>query len=115
MTSFQGIYSSTLDEFLAVGSYYPNNAKAELYNFGTGSWKTVSDYPFSSKSVYSYDMLYIPDTSSYLVIGGSDGNGLSQIAKFFNGNWIDAGQLNLPRTVSFLLFVYFFFLIIYIT
>ena len=34
----------TLDEFLAVGSRYPDNIKAEIYNIGTGAWKTVNDY-----------------------------------------------------------------------
>merc|ERR1711935_1059920 len=53
--------ASSQDEFLVVGSDYPENKKAELYNFDTDSWNTVADYPFGSGSDLSeYDMLYIP-------------------------------------------------------
>ena len=31
-----------------VGSYSPNNVKAELYDFGTGVWEVTEDYPFAS-------------------------------------------------------------------
>ena len=87
--------------------------KAELYNFGTGAWDTVDDYPFGygsyavAKAVYDYEMLFISEIRSFLVIGGYSGGMLSQIASFQNGVLSDAGQLNSPRQVSFcsLLFV----------
>ena len=88
---------------MAVGSFNPHSVKAETYNFGTGAWKTVSDYPFGSR-VYSYAMVYIPAKSSYFVIGGSDGIGLTQIARLTNGVWSYAGQLNSGRAVSFVCF-----------
>ena len=110
MTLFVILSTLTLDEFLAVGSWYPNNKKAELYNFGTGAWKMIDDYPFGSESerLSDYEMLYIPETRSYLVIGGDDGYYLSQIAKLKNGAWSDAGRLNSARYVSFCWFFYFF-------
>ena len=89
---------------MAVGSVSPNNRKAELYYSGTGDWKTVDDYPFGSEesdSVYDFDMVYISETQSYLVIAGYSASYLSQIAKFKNGVWSDAGQLNSGRRVSF--------------
>ena len=87
---------------MAVGSYSPDNKKAELYNFGIGKWKTVDDYPFGTNRYMLFDMLYLPITSTYLVIGGSDSSGyLSQIAAFKNGVWSDVGKLNSPREVSF--------------
>ena len=94
------------DGFLAFGSVSPNNRKAELFNFGNGGWKQVDDYPFGSgesDSVYDYDMVYISETQSYLVIGGYSASYLSQIAKFKDGVWSDAGQLNSGRRVSFLI------------
>ena len=98
----------TLDEFLAVGSAYPANNKAELYNFGSGTWKTVDDYPFCrGMGCSDYDMLYIPETSSYLVIGGDSSRPISQIARFKDGAWSDAGKLNSARVVSFCSFLLF--------
>ena len=79
----------------------------ELYNFGTGEWKRVGNYPFADGSfVNDYDILYIPEMSSYLLIGGAIGSGQmsSQIAKFKEGVWSDAGQLNTSRAVSFVEF-----------
>ena len=50
----------------------------------------------------NYEMLYIPEISSYLVIGGYSGDvNLAKIAQFKNGAWSDAGNLNSPRHVSF--------------
>ena len=98
---------TTSDGFLAVGSDYPNNIKAELYGFGTGRWTAVSDYPYGcvsshTPSVYRYDMVFIPEQKSYFVIGGhSHQSALSQIARFTDGTWYDAGQLNSVRRVSF--------------
>ena len=99
----------TLDEFLAVGSL--TNKKAELYNYGSDSWETVDDYPFTDlSSVSQYVMLYIPQIRSYLVIGGSTTNLKSsrnnyeiksEILKFQDGAWFDVGQLNSARNVSF--------------
>ena len=52
-------------------------------------------------------MVYIPQTSVYYVIGGwADGN-LNTIAKFKNGAWSEAGQLNTARDVSFCPFLCF--------
>ena len=98
----------SLDEFLAVGSADPQNGynkKTELYNFIASTWKTVEDYPFGSGSgLGDHDMLYIPETSSFLVIGGAYGNNqvaTTQIAKLKDDAWYDAGQLNSVHTVSF--------------
>ena len=94
---------SVLDSFLAVGSRWSN--KAELYDFGIDDWIPVQDYPFHSGSgwFYAYDMVYIPATSAYYVIGGSDYlQYLATIGMFKNGAWSKAGQLNTARPVSFL-------------
>ena len=81
---------------MAVGSFKPYNKKAELYNFGTGAWKTVDDYPnpgLPGAGVYDHEMLYIAEIRSFLVIGGWNGpdgsDYLSQIAQFKNGIWYD--------------------------
>ena len=102
--------TSTLDEFLVVGSHGPYNKKTELYNYGSGAWKSVDDYPFPGlpgAGVYDSELLYIPETLSFLVIGGWNGpdgaNYLSQIAQFKNDKWYDVGRLNVGRAVSFLL------------
>ena len=100
------IFFFILDGFLAVGSSRPDNVKAELYDFGTGGWTTVQDYPYGTYVAY-YDMVYVPATSAYYVIGGYDGGSLSQIAKFKNGAWTEVGQLNTAREVSFSLFFCF--------
>ena len=58
--------------------------------FDTGKWNTNDDYPFTNvcaTMVVDFAMLYIPETLSYLLIGGSDDSGtsfvyISQIAKF---------------------------------
>ena len=93
-------YELTLDGLFAVGSYSPANVKAELFNFGTGAWTTVDDYPFtSSQGVTDFDMIYISETFSYFVIGGKSPS-LSQIAQFKDGAWFDAGHLNSARAVS---------------
>ena len=89
---------------MALGSYDPDNLKAEIYAFGTNAWSTVSDYPFAIGTyVYDYSMIFIPETASYLVIGGKSLNNiiLSQLAIFANGTWFDAGQLNSGRRVRF--------------
>ena len=93
-----------LDGFLAVGSWNPNSAKAEHYNFVTSEWTTVQDYPFCSRSVAMYVMAYVPDTSAYYVIGGLDSNDLfhdlATIGMLKNDVWSDAGQLKVARHVS---------------
>ena len=69
----------------------------------------ISDYPYSSGSmIIDYEMIYIPELLSYLVIGGRWLSGdksihTSQIAMLTNGIWIDAGRLNIGRVVSFFL------------
>ena len=86
---------------MAVGSYSPYNVKAEVYDFGMDAWTTVQDYPYGDGYVNSYDMVYIPATSAYYVIGGYDGTRLKTIGMFKNGAWSEAGQLNTARQVSF--------------
>ena len=88
---------------LAVGSSPTFNKKAELYNFGNSAWKTANDYPFNSGAyLYAHDSLYIPELRSFFVIGGhEEGSDLSQIAKFKDEEWFDAGQLNSVRRVRF--------------
>ena len=91
------------DGFLAVGSFDPSYKTAELYEFATGEWTELDDYPFgSSKSFSDYDMVYIPEILSYFVIGGYDGfYPMSQIARLTKGEWFDAGNLKTKRGVSF--------------
>ena len=92
---------------MAVGSRSPNNVKAEVYEFGTGDWTIVQDYPYGAEYVAYYDMVYIPATSAYYVIGGYNGEFLSTIGMFKNGAWTEVGQLNTARSVSFSLFFVF--------
>ena len=83
---------------MAVGKFDHN--KAELYEFPIDMWTTVSDYPFSD-SLNNFAMVYIPEISSYVVIGGStDGFIFAQIAFLTNGAWSDGGNLNKQRYVS---------------
>ena len=93
----------SVDGFLAVGSYSSSepNVKAELFNFETGSWTEVADYPFSNGLISHYDMLFIPDLSAYFVIGGKNDWGSSAtIAMFKEDVWSDVGHLNEVRYVS---------------
>ena len=102
---------ANLDDFLAVGSYNPSNVKAELYDYGTGDWTSVQDYPFGSgPSVYAFDMLFIGELSAYFVIGGYDTNfSVATIAKFKNGAWSHAGRLNSARQVLYFSLLFFFY------
>ena len=85
-----------------VGSYDPYNIKAEMFNYGKGSWTTALDYPLASGSGFGYyDIIYLPERTAYYVIGGTDGTFLATIAMFKNGAWSEAGHLNTARTVSF--------------
>ena len=91
---------------MAVGSRSPDNVKAELYDFDTGSWAVTEGYPFVDGSgIAKYDMVYIAAKSAYYVIGGYSSGYLSTIAMFKNGAWSQAGQLNRGRRVSFSLCV----------
>ena len=97
-----------LDGFLAIGSLKPANVKAEIYDFAEGNWTETEDYPFATgPNFFKYDMIYVPATLAYYVIGGATSSGtdemeeLKQIAMFKNGVWTDAGQLNTGRRVSF--------------
>ena len=91
-----------------VGSVLPDNVKAEVYDFGMDAWTTVQDYPYAVDWIAYYDMVYVPATSAYYVIGGYDGgSAISTIAMFKNGAWSEAGQLNTAREVSFSLFFVF--------
>ena len=92
---------------MAVGSWSPDHAKAELYDFGTGDWTIVQDYPYAAGGAAYYDMVYVPATSAYYVVGGkSDGGDLSEIGMFKNGVWSLAGHLNTARSVSFCTFLF---------
>ena len=91
-----------------MGSNDPSHKKAEMYNFATETWRRVEDYPFSSgQSFYDFDMIYIDEISSFLVIGGTDGIDSYQIAMFKNGAWFYAGKLNSARHVCFVFCTYF--------
>ena len=92
---------NALDGFLAVGSL--THVKAELYDFVTGSWTSVSDYHQDGNGlIYGYDMLYIEP--AFYVIGGVYTNSRAKrgrkISKFLNGTWSDVGQLKTGRKVS---------------
>ena len=95
---------------MAVGSRGPNNVKAEVFDFGTGVWTRVPDYPFSPSAVAYYDTVYVTATLAYYVIDGisvsGDHDRLSTIAMFKNDVWSKAGQLNTARSVSFCLFFF---------
>ena len=84
--------------------------KSELKVGFLAEWKIFGDYPFTTGPfVAFYDMLFIPETRSYLVIGGYyNSNRLSQIARFQDGIWSDAGKLKSARYVSFRSFFLFF-------
>ena len=88
-----------------VGSVLPDNVKAEVYDFGMDAWTTVQDYP-SDAEFCCFDMVYVPATSAYYVIGGYDGGDLPTIGMFKNGAWSEAGQLNTARRVSFCSFLF---------
>ena len=92
-----------LDQFVAVGSFEPYNKKTELFDYGTNGWSTSEDYPFGNGEYFNgYDMLYIEELSAYFVISGFSGyDYLTTIAKFANGVWSSAGELNSARYVSF--------------
>ena len=45
-------------------------------------------------------MLFINELSSFIVIGGEDYDEYVTIAKFQNGFWSVAGEMNQPRSVS---------------
>ena len=95
------------DGFLTVGSLRPDNIKVELFDFDQMAWETMDDYPYgSSKGFGCHDMVYIQESTAYYVIGGLSSPGEdsehthSTIAKFHNGVWSQAGQLNQSRHVS---------------
>ena len=95
---------------MAVGSRSPDIKKTELYDYGTDVWTTEADYPFGNgEDVSVYDMLYIEELPAYCVIGGNSGwyGILATIAKFANGVWSSAGDLNSARLVSFCSFCFF--------
>ena len=89
---------------MTVGSRGPDNVKTELFDFGSNTWETMDDYPYGStdsKGFGYYDMVFIQKSSAYYVIGGFDGKiNHATIAKFHNGVWSQAGQLNQSRHVS---------------
>ena len=75
---------------------------------GTGDWTTVQDYPYGGEFFGDYEMVYVPATSAYYVIGGYDGRGIvAKIGMFKNGVWSGAGQLIKARSVSFCSFLCF--------
>ena len=80
-----------------------------MYTFGTGAWTEVDDYPYGqSTGMFDHYMIFIPEITSYLVIGGkSGGDEMSQIAGFSNGTWYDAGHLKSARRVCIAHFVCF--------
>ena len=82
---------------MALGSYSPHHQKGEIYSYTGGGWTDTPDYPFYSTNDYFYDfsIVYITEHSAYYVIGGI--SFLSQIGKYSDGAWSDAGQLNNGR------------------
>ena len=93
------------DELLAVGSEDPYNVKTEVINLKNGKWTKGDDHMYGCQTagcrVARFDMLFIPDISSFVVIGGHDGNDfMATIAKFKKGKWSDAGQINTARSVN---------------
>ena len=101
---------------MAVGSAESSSKrhkKAELYDFSTGKWIQVDSYPFGGNCLCDHDMVFIPETSSYYVIGGEKcPDSFSQIGKFTDGAWSDAGHLKVKRQVSFRVFNFLQILII---
>ena len=80
-----------------------------MYTFETGLWTTVDDYPFLGPSgdyFIGYEMLYIPEMSSYFVIGGYSRGTVSTFAKFKDGAWSEVGKLTTDRYVSFCSFLF---------
>lgn len=72
-----------------------------MYDFATGGWTTVDDYPFGRNVLY-FDIVFIPDITAYIVVGGQIGGQFSdRIDKFQNGIWSNAGKLNSGRNVKF--------------
>ena len=72
-----------------MGSRYPDNSDAELFEFAADNWQVVASYPYVSGGQYDpnywgsvtvdtwypgtisrYEMMYIADLSAYIVIGG---------------------------------------------
>ena len=88
---------------MAVGSYAPSHRHAEVLDFRTGNWTVFSDYPYSDgPRITSYATLFIPEASAYFIIGGSNGKiALATVGKFKSGVWSKAGEINKPRSVSF--------------
>ena len=84
---------------MALGSYSPSHHKGEIYSFSSFGWTDTPDYPYSTNDdFYDFSIVYITEHSAYYVIGGySDGDKLSQIGKYSDGAWSDAGQLNNGR------------------
>ena len=74
-----------------------------MWDYGTDVWTTEADYPFDVRDEYLHSnaMLYVEELSAYFIIGGWDSVDLATIAKFANGVWSSAGQLNSARKVSF--------------
>ena len=101
---FYAFWRATIPRIFTCTGYLscPTLIKTELYEFDTGVWMSLDDYPFVGETyVCHYDMVFIDEISSYLVIGGYNDGYLSQIGMLKNGVWSDAGQLNRVRTVSF--------------
>ena len=98
--------------FLAVDSAgFLHALKAEFFDFKTGKWTTVENYPYNADKymdlptdipqVCHYDMLFIDELSSFFVFGGTDNVYLfNEIIKFQNGKWSPAGRLKTKRSVS---------------
>ena len=42
------VINTYLDNILAVGSYSPNNVKAEVLNTNRNVWSVIQDYPYVS-------------------------------------------------------------------
>lgn len=97
-----------LDGFLAVGSYRPKHVNAELFDFETDAWTTVSDYPYADGlAIRRYEILFIPEMSAFIVISGKDDDSyVATIGMFCNNVWSDVGRLNTARAVILTYFLF---------
>merc|ERR1711970_25274 len=99
------------DTVLTVGrinsAEYTGDKTTELYDFDDDSWSEGAKYPFGDPEhnfLGWHSMLYVDELESFFVVGGRGHTvGMqnhvvtAQIAKFKDGVWSDAGQLNRPR------------------
>ena len=87
-------------DFLKIFFYYLTCFIVEIFNIGSSSWETKSDYPFCTDMIVDYSTISFRDF--ILLMGGLCHNDDSSethsiIAKFRNNIWTQAGNLMTPR------------------